>query len=81
MFYTIAESEDRKEVETMDEQTENQLGDIYFEMRGLASTLLAASRGDLQGPERVVEYAAGQVDRLAGEIADIISGDTEKTAS
>lgn len=64
----------------MNEESQNQLCDIAYEMRGLAITLLAASRGDLQEPARVLEYAANQVDRLAGEIAAAISERPEKTA-
>lgn len=50
----------------MTELEQNRIFDISYEMRGLAATLVAASRGDIQDPERVVEFAAGQVDRLAG---------------
>lgn len=63
----------------MTEETENRLCDIALEMRGLASTLLAASRGDLQKPEKVVEYAATQIERLAGDLAASISGNAEKS--
>lgn len=51
----------------MTELEQNRIFDISYEMRGLAATLVAASRGDIQDPERVVEFAAGQVDRLAGK--------------
>lgn len=64
--------------------TEDEQGEIYdaiYEMRGLAATLLAASRGDLQEPEKVVEYAAAQVFKLAGDIATAISGSGEKPTS
>ena len=64
----------------MVEESQNQLCDITFEMRGLSATLLSASRGDLQDPARIIEYAAGQVDRLADQIADAISESPEKSA-
>ena len=64
----------------MNEESQNQLCDIAYEMRGLAATLLAASRGNLQESEKIVEYAAGQVNRLAGEIATAICKSPEKTA-
>lgn len=54
----------------MTELEQNRIFDISYEMRGLAATLVAASRGDIQDPERVVEFAAGQVDRLAGNLVD-----------
>ena len=44
----------------MTEAEQNQIFDISYEMRGLAATLLAASRGDLQDPDRIVEYAAAK---------------------
>ena len=50
----------------MTEAEQNQIFDISYEMRGLATKLLAASRGDLQDPERIVEYVAAQVERLDG---------------
>lgn len=52
----------------MTEDEQNQIFDTVHEMRGLAATLLSASRGDLQEPEKVLEYVAGQLDRLAGAI-------------
>lgn len=58
------------------EAEQNQIFDIYYEMRGLAATLLAASRGDLQDPERIVEYAAAQVERFADDLASCITGKT-----
>ena len=63
----------------MTEKSQNQLCDTVHEMRGLAVTLTAASRGDLQEPDKILEYAAGQVDRLAGQIADAISESREKS--
>lgn len=51
----------------MTELEQNRIFGISYEMRGLAATLVAASRGDIQDPERVIEFAAGQVDRLAGK--------------
>lgn len=59
----------------MTEAEQNQIFDISYEMRGLAATLLAASRGDLQDPERIVEYVAAQVERFAD---DLVSCITEK---
>lgn len=56
------------------EAEQNQIFDIYYEMRGLAATLLAASRGDLQDPDRIVEYAAGQIGRFADNLASCITG-------
>lgn len=56
------------------EAEQNQIFDIYCEMRGLAAALLAASRGDLQDPDRIVEYAAGQIDRFADNLASCITG-------
>ena len=56
------------------EAEQNQIFDIYYEMRGLTATLLAASRGDLQDPDRIVEYAAGQIDRFADNLASCITG-------
>ena len=65
----------------MTEESQNQLCDAVLEMRGLSATLLAASRGDLQDPAHIIEYAAMQVDRLAGQIADTICETPEKRAS
>ena len=56
----------------MDEKSRESVCDAVREMRGLAATLLAASRGDLENPARIIEYAAGQVERLAKVIADSI---------
>lgn len=53
----------------MTEAEQNQIFDISYEMRGLA-----ASRGDLQDPDRIVEYAAGQIDRFADNLASCITG-------
>lgn len=65
----------------MTELEQNRIFDISYEMRGLAATLVAASRGDIQDPERVVEFAAGKVDRLAGNLADCITdNDAKETA-
>lgn len=36
----------------MTELEQNRIFDISYEMRGLAATLVAASRGDIQDPER-----------------------------
>lgn len=58
----------------MTEAEQEQIFDIHYEMRGLAATLLAASRGDLQDPEKIVEYAASQVDRFADALASCIMG-------
>ena len=58
----------------MTEAEQNQIFDISYEMRGLAATLLAASRGDLQDPERIVEYVAAQVARFADALASGITG-------
>ena len=57
----------------MTEAEQNQIFDISYEMRGLAATLLAASRGDLQDPEMIVEYAATQISRLADGLASCIT--------
>lgn len=62
------------------EAEQNQIFDIHHEMRGLAATLLAASRGDLQDPDRIVEYAAGQIDRLADNLASCITGKSKQRA-
>lgn len=62
------------------EAEQNQIFDIYYEMRGLAATLLAASRGDLQDPDRIVEYATGQIDRLADNLASCITGKFKQRA-
>lgn len=56
----------------MTELEQNRIFDISYEMRGLAATLVAASRGDIQGPERVVEFAAGKLTALP-EILSIAS--------
>lgn len=53
----------------MTDEEQGQFYDVVYEMRGLAATLLAASRGDLQDPEMIVEYAATQISRL-----DVIFG-------
>lgn len=58
----------------MTEAEQNQIFDISYEMRGLAATLLAASRGDLQDPERIVEYVAAQVERFADDLVSCITG-------
>ena len=47
-------------------------------MRGLAATLTAAARGDLQNPSKIIEYAAEQTDRLAVEIVDEITRSSGK---
>lgn len=65
----------------MTEAEQNQIFDIHYEMRGLAATLLAASRGDLQDPERIVEYAAAQIDHLADSLASCISSNGERVTS
>lgn len=62
------------------ETEQNQIFDICYEMRGLAATLLAASRGDLQDPDRIVEYAAGQIDRFADNLASCITGKAKQKA-
>lgn len=58
----------------MTEAEQKQIFDISYEMRGLAATLLAASRGDLQDPERIVEYVAAQVERFADDLVSCITG-------
>ena len=63
----------------MSKTSRNQICDTVLEMRGLAATLLAASRGDLQEPAKVVEYAADQVERLTGQIASAICETPEKS--
>lgn len=65
----------------MTELEQNRIFDISYEMRGLAATLVAASRGDIQDPERVVEFAAGQVDRLAGNLVDYITDNDAKATA
>lgn len=62
----------------MTDEEQGQFYDVLYEMRGLAATLLAASRGDLQDPEMIVEYAATQISRLADGLASCI---TEKAGS
>lgn len=57
----------------MTDAEQNRICDIHYEMRGLAATLLAAARGDLQEPDKILEYAASQLTRLAGELAEVIS--------
>ena len=64
----------------MTEAEQNQIFDIHYEMRGLAATLLASSRGDLQNPERIVEYAAAQIDRFADGLASCIKEKARLTA-
>ena len=64
----------------MTELEQNRIFDISYEMRGLAATLLAASR-DIQDPESVVEFAAGQVGRLAGNLADCITDNDAKATA
>lgn len=61
----------------MTEDEQSLIFDTAYEMRGLAATLLAASRGDLQEPEKVLEYAAGQVSRLAGNLTEVFSENPE----
>ena len=58
----------------MTDEEEGQFYDVVYEMRGLAATLLAASRGDLQDPERIVEYVAAQVERFADDLVSCITG-------
>lgn len=60
----------------MTEAEQNQIFDIHYEMQGLAAALLAASHGDLQESEKVVEYAATQINRLANRLASCITGKT-----
>ena len=62
----------------MTEESQNQLCDTVHEMRGLAVTLTAAARGDLQEPDKILEYAASQVERLATLIAAAIRETPEK---
>lgn len=42
----------------MTDEEQGQFYDVVYEMRGFAATLLAASRGDLQEPDKIIEYAA-----------------------
>lgn len=65
----------------MTEDDQNKIFDIAYEMRGLSATLLAASRGDLQAPEKVIEYTSCQLTRLSDELASAISSNPEKPAS
>ena len=65
----------------MTELEQNRIFDISYEMRGLAATLVAASRGDIQDPKRVVEFAAGQVDRLGGNLVDCITDNDAKATA
>lgn len=60
---------------------QNRIFDISYEMRRLAATLVAASRSDIQDPERVVEFAAGQVDRLAENLVDCITDNAAKATA
>lgn len=41
----------------MTDEEQGQFYDVVYEMRGFAATLLAASRGDLQEPDKIIEYA------------------------
>lgn len=57
----------------MNEEMRNTVFDAYHEMRGLAALLDAAAHGDMAEPERIVEYASGQISRLSDTLAAAIS--------
>lgn len=63
----------------MTDAEQNRIYDAVYEMKGLAATLLAASHGDLLHPEKVVEYAAAQLDRLAADLASAISESSDNS--
>lgn len=56
----------------MDNEMRDVVFDVYHEMRGLAALLDAAAHGDMAEPERIVEYASGQIARLSGALAAAI---------
>lgn len=62
----------------MTDEEQGQLYDVVYEMRGLAATLLAASRGDLQEPDKIIEYAASQIEHLADRLTVGITGQTDR---
>lgn len=61
----------------MNDEERGRIYDIVYEMHGLAATLLAASRGDLQDPEKIVEYAATQTDHFADELISCITAKSD----
>lgn len=65
----------------MSEDEQNQIFDTVHEMRGLAATLLSASRGNLPEPEKIIEYASMQMSRLAGNLTEVFSENPEKPTS
>lgn len=62
----------------MTDEEQGQLYDVVYEMRGFAATLLAASRGDLQEPDKIIEYAASQIEHLADRLVVGITGQTDR---
>ncbi|VWM00597.1 Uncharacterised protein [Collinsella aerofaciens] len=74
----MQDSVDRPERSTygegyMEDEMRNRVFDAYHEMRGLAAVLDAAAHGDMSEPERIVEYASGQISRLSDTLAAAIS--------
>lgn len=57
----------------MEDEMRNSVFDVYHEMRWLAALLDAAAHGDMTEPERIVEYASGQIARLSDALAAAIS--------
>lgn len=58
--------------DTMEEEIRTTVFDVYHELRGLAALLDAAAHGDMAEPERIVEYASGQLARLSDALAAAI---------
>lgn len=56
----------------MDDEMRDMVFDVYHDMRGLAAVLDAAAHGDMAEPERIVEYASGQIARLSDVLATAI---------
>ena len=62
----------------MTDEEQGQFYDVVYEMRGFAATLIAASRGDLQEPDKIIEYAASQIEHLADRLIVGITGQTDR---
>ena len=63
----------------MTDEEQGQLYDVVYEMRGFAlARCHLSSRGDLQEPDKIIEYAASQIEHLADRLIVGITGQTDR---